>query len=119
MKHVIYNNIIPFKGFKAIALWPFVFVRNSARERFTQFDENHERIHLKQQVEMLLVFFYLWYGIEWLVRLVAYRHAREAYRNISFEQEAYIYQGKENYLAKRRWYAWTKFLNKKSFVYKD
>lgn len=24
----IYNNIIPFKGYTAMCLWPFIFVRN-------------------------------------------------------------------------------------------
>ena len=50
---------------------------------------NHERIHLKQQAELLVVFFYLWYGIEFLARWFQYKNRHTAYRNISFEREAY------------------------------
>ena len=63
--------------------------------------------------EMLYVFFYLWYGIEWLVRLVMYRNARTAYRNISFEREAYMNQGSMSYLQGRGRYAWVKYLKNK------
>ena len=52
---IIYNNIIPFKGFKAMAFWPWIFVRNSCKYRFSKESENHEKIHLKQQLEMLIV----------------------------------------------------------------
>lgn len=36
---VIYNNIIPFKGYKAINLLGLVFVRKGAK--FTEVDYNH------------------------------------------------------------------------------
>lgn len=48
---VIYNNIIPFKGYKAINLLGLVFVRKGAK--FTEVDYNHEHIHSKQMAEML------------------------------------------------------------------
>lgn len=56
---VIYNKIIPFKGFKAITIWPFIFVRKECS--FNEVDLNHENIHGKQQKELLLIFFYLIY----------------------------------------------------------
>lgn len=34
--------------------------------------------------------YYVWYGIEFLIRLIWYRDADKAYRMIAFEQEAYI-----------------------------
>nr|DAU35071.1 MAG TPA: hypothetical protein [Caudoviricetes sp.] len=33
--------------------------------------------------------FYLWYIIEYLIRLIMYRDTKLAYKNISFEREAY------------------------------
>lgn len=75
-------------------------------------DINHESIHTAQMKEMLYVFFYLWYVIEWLVRLVQYRNARTAYRNIGFEREAYMNQGNMGYLQGRGRYAWVKYLKK-------
>ena len=47
----------------------------------------HEKIHIAQQKEMLVIPFYLWYFIEWLVRLFK---KGNAYQNISFEREAYV-----------------------------
>lgn len=105
---IVRNNIIPFKGYKAINLFGILFVRGDAV--MTSTDINHEEIHTEQMKEMLYVFFYLWYAIEWLVRLVMYRNANTAYRNISFEREAYMNQGSMSYLQGRGRYAWWKYL---------
>lgn len=70
----------------------------------------HEQIHLCQQKEMLVVFFFLWYGIEWIVRLIQYRNTITAYKNISFEREAYYNQLKEGYLEIRKHYSFLKHL---------
>ena len=43
--NIIYNKIIPLKGFKAITIWPRVFVRSDA-SKFTDKDERHETTHL-------------------------------------------------------------------------
>lgn len=112
---VIFNKIIPFKGFKCMALWPFIFVRSEKKERFLSHDERHERIHGRQQVEMLLVFFYVWYIIEYLIRVLCYWDFKDAYYNISLEQEAYLRQYDKNYLDERKHFAWFKFIRKKSF----
>ncbi len=71
----IRSNIIPFKGFVAMALWPFIFVRKENTEKYTARVENHEKIHLRQQLEMLILFFYIWYAVEFLIRLIQYRNA--------------------------------------------
>ena len=83
---IIRNNIIPFKGFKAINLFGILFVRGNAELS----DEviNHESIHTAQMKEMLYIPFYIWYGIEYLCKRWNYT-AKEAYRAISFEREAY------------------------------
>ena len=49
---------------------------------------NHESIHWKQQVEMLIIPFYIWYGVEWLWKIIIYGK-RVGYYCISFEREAY------------------------------
>ena len=107
---IVRNNIIPFKGYKAVNLFGILFVRGDSV--IGSVDINHESIHTAQMKEMLYVFFYLWYVIEWLVRLVQYRNARTAYRNISFEREAYMNQGNMGYLQGRGRYAWVKYLKK-------
>ena len=108
MKKVIYNDIIPFKGFKAITLWPWIFVRKGCN--YTKTTDRHERIHGEQQKEMLIVFFYLWYGIEWFIKLCMYRNSGEAYKNISFEKEAYSNEKSPKYLDSRKHYAWIKYI---------
>lgn len=107
---IVRNNIIPFKGYKAVNLFGILFVRGDSV--IGSVEINHESIHTAQMKEMLYVFFYLWYVIEWLVRLVQYRNAHTAYRNISFECEAYMNQGNMGYLQGRGHYAWVKYLKK-------
>lgn len=108
----IYNNIIPFKGFTAMTLWPFVFIRNEYAWTFDTIKERHENIHGRQQIEMLWVLFLLWYGIEWLVKLIYYRNRITAYKNVSFEREAYENQYDITYLDERKPYAWVKYIKK-------
>lgn len=106
---VIKNNIVPLKGYSAMALWPFIFVRNDAH--YNVITERHECIHFEQQKEMLLVFFYLWYVIEWLCKCIYYRNSKTAYKNISFEREAYANQNNVAYLDERKPYAFLKYIN--------
>ena len=108
-KKIIYNNLIPFKGFTAITLFPFIFARKEYKPLEIR-TIMHENIHLKQQIELLIVFFYLWYGIEWIVRLIQYKDSHEAYRNISFEREAYDNEYDDEYLGVRKSYEWIHYL---------
>lgn len=109
MAKVIYNKYIPFKGFKAIALVWLVFVREGSK--IAPQHMWHINIHLRQQKEMLVIFFFLWYGIEWLIRLIQYRNAITAYKNISFEREAYCHQAELDYLEIRKPYSFIKYIN--------
>ena len=70
---------------------------------------NHERIHTCQQMEMLVLPFYIVYILEWLVRLVQYRNFHKAYLNISFEREAYANGDNLSYLSRRKAYSWLKY----------
>lgn len=69
---------------------------------------NHESIHWKQQIEMLILPFYLWYLIEWFFKLFIY--GKNAYYNISFEREAKKYEYDFEYINKRKHFAWWKFM---------
>ena len=73
---------------------------------------NHELIHTYQQREMLYIPFYLWYVVEWLVKLAYYRNWMRAYRSISFEREAYSNGNDFTYLPRRRRYAWMRYLRR-------
>lgn len=128
---VVFNDVIPFSGFMAMTIWPYIFVRNSAAKRYNVVASNHEHIHAEQQKEMLLVgivlaaigfifiglwallfvpVFFWWYGLEYLIRLIAYWSTNKAYRNICFEREAYAYENDLDYLRRRKHFAWIAFI---------
>ena len=113
MFRILHNKYIPFGSYLAINLFGFIVVKKGCRMRWS--DINHEWIHTRQQVEMLWIPFYIWYAIEWLIKLVKYRNMRRAYYNISFEREAYMNQYDIKYLRRRRWYSWMRYLSKKGF----
>ena len=101
---IVKNKIIPFDGYKAMTIWPFVFVRSELSE----IDMNHEKIHGRQQVEMLWLLFFIWYGVEYLLRAVfgGYNPGK----NVSFEREAYNKDIDLNYLKHRRFWAFLKYI---------
>ena len=106
---VIYNTHFPFGSYWAINLLGLVFARRD-HGRLGPEELNHEYIHTLQQREMLFAFFFVWYVLEWLVRLVQYRSPHLAYRNISFEREAYAMQRDLQYRHHRPLFAWRKWL---------
>jgi len=114
---VVVNKYLLAKGFKGISLWPFVILKHQSLAKDSVF-MNHERIHLSQQIEMLILPFYLWYSLEFLLRLVQFKNANLAYKNISFEREAYENESDLNYFRKRHLWNFTYYLveNKKSKV---
>lgn len=71
----------------------------------------HECIHHRQILELFILPFFLWYILEYLIsRLKGMKHY-EAYRNISFEKEAYHGENISNYASRPRWYGFLKFYN--------
>lgn len=107
---VIASKYLIPKGYAAMAVYPFIIVhRKSLAAHPTLI--NHEKIHLRQQAELLILPFYIWYALEFLIRLVMYLNHHKAYRNISFEREAYANEKDTNYLKNRKFWNFTKFLN--------
>lgn len=102
---IIYNNILPFKGFKAVNIFGVLFARKGAN--ITQTTINHESIHTEQMKELLYLLFYIWYIIEWLIRLFL---KGNAYRNISFEREAYANENDADYLSRRKHFAFLNYI---------
>ena len=105
---IIPNKFIPFGNFRAINLFGILFVRGNAK--INNVSLNHEEIHTAQMKEMLYIFFYIWYGVEWLIKLFIYHSSIEAYRNISFEREAYGNEDDVIYLEDRKRFAWIKYI---------
>ena len=128
---IIRNKVIPFPGYKAIFLYGALFMKLNAK--LNELTINHESIHSKQYKELLTVglvlfialqliftpiwyvsillfltiglsLFYVLYVLEWIIKGFKYH-------DISFEREAYIWQGLPE---KRKRFGWIKYLKLKS-----
>lgn len=102
---IIYNNIIPFKGFAAINLYGCAFIRKEYKAHPWVVEKiiRHESIHTAQMKDFckcLLIggtIFYIIYFFEWIYRLLT-PPMKTAYRDISFEVEAYDNADRLDYL---------------------
>ncbi|MDO5968423.1 hypothetical protein Q4Q35_01250 [Flavivirga aquimarina] len=105
---LISKHLVP-KGYNSLTIFPFVFLKSQHLKSHIVLI-NHEKIHLKQQLEMLLIPFYFVYAIEFLFRLFQYKKWDLAYRNISFEREAYANESNLDYLNQRSLFSFFKYL---------
>lgn len=119
----ILNRYIPFGSFKAMAVWPWIFIRRD--KEFREVDLRHEEIHGAQQKELLLIGFYILYGVFFLwecLRCLCDKQRGQApviikKRNfihrvehtIIFEREAYTEQYTNGYLSTRKKLAWKNY----------
>jgi hypothetical protein len=85
----------------AIAFWPFIIAPTTTV--ITPRLLNHERIHLRQQIEMLVIPFHIWYLVEYFTR---------GYYSVSFEKEAYANDWNLDYLKTRKFFTFVKYLKK-------
>lgn len=92
-------------GFTAITFGPYICLGRGVKptERLIR----HETIHSKQQAEMLWLPFFVWYLIEWGVRLFI---SKTPYKSIGFEREAYSNEANSDYLCRRKRFAWWRYL---------
>lgn len=105
---LISKYLIP-KGYLGLAFFPFLFLKNKELKSHN-FLINHEKIHLRQQLELLIIPFYLIYIVEFLFRLIQYRNYNSAYRNLSFEKEAYLNEKDLNYIKSRHFWNFINYM---------
>lgn len=108
---IVAKYLIP-KGYSGMALFPFILLKEQ-RDVSNSIMLQHEKIHLRQQLELLILPFFIWYGIEYFIRILQYKNMHLAYRNISFEREAYANESQNNFLQKRRFWNFLKYLKAK------
>ncbi|WP_286859535.1 hypothetical protein [Sphingobacterium sp. UBA7625] len=104
-----WTNLFSFGKADAITIFPIIFLKHAF------FKDNkelirHERIHLRQALELGIVFFYLWYLCEFVVRFARFHDFDKAYRQISFEREAYRHEDDPAYLSKRKIWAFWQYI---------
>lgn len=105
---IVHFSLLIHKNFRAFAFYPFIFIKN--KEDLTNKSLiNHEKIHLKQQIELLIIFFFIIYFLEFIWNYFRLKSFMMAYRNISFEKEAYQNESNQNYLKTRKRYSFFKY----------
>lgn len=105
---IVSKYLIP-KGFRGLTIFPFIIVKDKEEKDFLSL-LLHEKIHIRQQLELLVLPFLIWYAIAFLFRWVQFKNKKEAYRNISFEREAYANEKDLNYLKSRPFWAFLNYL---------
>ena len=103
-----FRMVIPMLPVTAMAIFPFVIVDRRDRAA-DQVLLQHEMIHLRQQVELLVLPFYLLYGYYYLKGRIKGLPAKAAYRAIPFEVESYRHEAVPGYLRHRSRFAWMKY----------
>lgn len=99
MMILISKYLVP-KGYLGLTIFPFMLLKDAAL-RQSMVLINHEKIHLRQQLELLIIPFFVLYGLEFLYRFIQFKKWDLAYRAISFEREAYHNEKDLNYLKSR------------------
>lgn len=94
-RHLFYKNYV------GLTFWPFIILKDRSLIHDSVL-MNHEKIHLKQQLELMILPFYLLYLLEWIGRSLYYFDMYEGYRNISFEREAFANERDLGYPDQRR-----------------
>ena len=110
MIFIVIKKLVP-KGYNGITIFPFVFFTHSALLHNKTLI-NHEKIHIRQQIEMLVLPFFIWYLFEFIYKLFIYKNTFLAYKNISFEREAYQNDQNLDYLKDKKLWSFWKYLNK-------
>ncbi len=105
----ILDRVGLFKRIGGITLYPFIILREYYKNGVSNI-VNHESIHISQQLELLVIPFYIFYILEWFIKLFFY--GKKAYYNISFEREAYANESNKDYLQTRKPYIWLKYIFK-------
>ena len=140
---VIYNKFIPVKGFTAMTILWWIFVRKEHKAKFIYRGRlhRHEQTHSVQQVELMVlaciitplliwltssswwflfaipVFPIAVYVFCWLVELALppYNHA---YKNVCFETEALLHQNEPDYLHIRSPFSFLQYISNRKYPVK-
>ena len=140
MKKIVYNSWVArhilLPGYSTITIMAWVLTKYKNDKDMPQHVRNHEAIHIRQWAECMIAsgvviwvlvlfanisvwwlllsvcMFYVLYVLEWLFKLIFY--GKEAYRNLSFEREAYDSQLNGDYLANSGYFEWLHYLILKS-----
>jgi hypothetical protein len=100
--------VVPSLPANGMALFPFILVKEEASKQ-DQVMLRHEIIHLRQQLELLILPFYFFYLLNYLYNRSLFISHHQAYMNIVFEREAYANDAFPDYLTNRKLFSWIKY----------
>ena len=106
---MVCRSLLKNTKISAIALFPVILLRRP-EDRYNKTLINHEKIHLRQQLELLIIFFYLWYVIEYYFWYFRLKDSFLAYKYISFEREAFAMEDDPDYLKRRKLWSFWKYV---------
>jgi len=97
--------VVPKLSAAAMAIYPFILIKK-ADYKNDKVLINHEKIHHRQQLELLIIPFYILYFVAYAINLIRYKKHDKAYLNIPFEKEAYVNEKDLDYLSSRKMFGW-------------
>ena len=105
---MVCRSLLKNTKISAITLFPVILLRRP-EDRYDKTLINHEKIHLRQQLELLIILFYLWYVIEYYFWYFRLKDSFLAYKYISFEREAFAMEDDHDYLKTRKLWSFWKY----------
>lgn len=141
MKRIYYNSrvaktLLRFSACHSITVGPFLFTKLT-KESMPKNVLTHESCHALQWTEMTFATafivsivhlfiglpiglvaispfaYYVWYGIEMLIRRSAYENLYNSWCAVSFEQEATMGELYNDYILNRQIFGWFKYIKKR------
>jgi hypothetical protein len=106
---IVCQKLLKNTKINGIALFPIILLKKKEYLKDKSL-VNHEKIHLRQQLEMLIIFFYLWYVIEYYYWWFRLKNKYLAYKRISFEREAYQHESDLDYLKNKKLWSFWKYV---------
>lgn len=100
------------KLFSAVGQAHLGFIILVSDKNHKKIDEilNHEKIHIQQQRETLVIFWYIIYFLDFFINWGIFGSFWVAYEEVLFEREAFEYENDYNYLENRKRYKWFSFI---------
>ena len=106
----IIDKFLSLIGAEAMSNLGFlIFIKTNLPEMERQIAINHESIHCYQARELLILPWYIFYGINYILNLLTYLNHNDAYMNIIFEREAYTNENDFTYLKIRHLFSFLRY----------
>jgi hypothetical protein len=106
---VLVSKYLVPKGFSGLTVFPIIFLSDRQAKENPVIIQ-HEKIHLRQQLELFILPFFIWYVIEFLYHWFRCFDKNKAYKNISFEREAYSNDNNFTYLKNRGFWEFRNYI---------